>query len=137
MQTTNFFTSSKQMEVAKEMLKQLGKEGIKEVEDLAEFNKDIWKQVAENPKHPGGWMKNLDKGTNMNHAMVPQTLYLFEARRQKRLLEASKLMRYYKTVGCCVTVSNTVYKTIIKSFTDQWAKLKDQCYKELILCNLL
>eukprot|EP00957_Ditylum_brightwellii_P043238 3276630-Ditylum_brightwellii.AAC.1 len=58
MQTTNFFTSSKQMEVVKEALVQLGKEGIKEVEDLAEFNKDIWKQVAENLKRLGGWMKN-------------------------------------------------------------------------------
>eukprot|EP00957_Ditylum_brightwellii_P073680 5598712-Ditylum_brightwellii.AAC.1 len=35
-------------------------------------------------------------------------------------------MRYYEAVGCRVMVSNTVYKTIIKSFTDQWAGLKDQ-----------
>eukprot|EP00957_Ditylum_brightwellii_P023030 1738087-Ditylum_brightwellii.AAC.1 len=126
MQTTNFFTSSKQMEVSKEMLVQLGKEGIKEVEDLAEFNKDIWKQVAENLKHPGSWMKNTVKEANQNHATVPQTPYLFGARTQKRLLKASKLMRYYKMVGCRVTVSNTVYKTIIKSFTNQWANLKDQ-----------
>eukprot|EP00957_Ditylum_brightwellii_P117728 8981159-Ditylum_brightwellii.AAC.1 len=35
-------------------------------------------------------------------------------------------MRYYKTVGCCVAISNTVYETIIKPFTNQWAGLKDQ-----------
>eukprot|EP00957_Ditylum_brightwellii_P118227 9017221-Ditylum_brightwellii.AAC.1 len=35
-------------------------------------------------------------------------------------------MRYYKTVGHRVTVLNTVYETFIKSFTDQWASLKDQ-----------
>eukprot|EP00957_Ditylum_brightwellii_P037857 2863138-Ditylum_brightwellii.AAC.1 len=29
-------------------------------------------------------------------------------------------------VGCCVTVSNTVYETVIKSFTNQWASLKDR-----------
>eukprot|EP00957_Ditylum_brightwellii_P068323 5186836-Ditylum_brightwellii.AAC.1 len=68
-QTTNFFTSSKQMEVAKETLVQLGKEGIKEVEDLAEFSKDIWKQVAENLEHPEGWMKNPDREANQSHAM--------------------------------------------------------------------
>eukprot|EP00957_Ditylum_brightwellii_P011686 882817-Ditylum_brightwellii.AAC.1 len=28
-------------------------------------------------------------------------------------------------VGRCLTVSNTVYKTVILSFTDQWAGLKD------------
>eukprot|EP00957_Ditylum_brightwellii_P038612 2918932-Ditylum_brightwellii.AAC.1 len=44
---------------------------------------------------------------------------------QKRLLKASKLMRYYEMVGCRVTVLNTVYKTVIKSFTKQWAGLKD------------
>eukprot|EP00957_Ditylum_brightwellii_P206959 15350789-Ditylum_brightwellii.AAC.1 len=71
-------------------------------------------------------MKNPDKNTNNNHAMVPQTLYLFKAKTQKRLLEASKLMKYCKIVGCHVTISNTVYKTVIKSFTNQWTGLKDQ-----------
>eukprot|EP00957_Ditylum_brightwellii_P134450 10250222-Ditylum_brightwellii.AAC.1 len=63
-------------------------------------------------------MKNLDKDANKNCAIVPQTLYLFRAKMQKRLLDTSKLMRYYETVGCHVTVSNTVYKTFIKSFTN-------------------
>ena len=58
--TTFFFTSAKQMEVTKETLTQLGHKGIKKVEDLAEFSKDNWKQVAENLKCPGGRMKNLD-----------------------------------------------------------------------------
>eukprot|EP00957_Ditylum_brightwellii_P179619 13682379-Ditylum_brightwellii.AAC.1 len=35
-------------------------------------------------------------------------------------------MRCYKTVGCHVTALNTVYKTIIKSFTNQWVGLKDR-----------
>eukprot|EP00957_Ditylum_brightwellii_P113953 8687072-Ditylum_brightwellii.AAC.1 len=82
-QATNFFTSSKQMEVAKGTLVQLGKEGIKEVKDLAEFSKDIWKQVAENLKRLGGRMKNPDREVNQNHAMVSQTPYLFGAKMQK------------------------------------------------------
>eukprot|EP00957_Ditylum_brightwellii_P165572 12604880-Ditylum_brightwellii.AAC.1 len=77
-QTNTFFTSSSQMEVAKETLDQLEKEGVKELEDLAEFSKEIWKQVSENLKCPGGWVKNLDKKKdNSNPFMVPQTLYLF------------------------------------------------------------
>eukprot|EP00957_Ditylum_brightwellii_P024133 1819820-Ditylum_brightwellii.AAC.1 len=45
---------------------------------------------------------------------------------QKRLLAASNLMRYYEMVGYRVTVLNTVYKIVIKSFTNQWANLKVQ-----------
>eukprot|EP00957_Ditylum_brightwellii_P077998 5928777-Ditylum_brightwellii.AAC.1 len=43
-QTNTLFTSSRQMEVLKEMMVQLGQEGIKKVEDLAEFSKENWKQ---------------------------------------------------------------------------------------------
>eukprot|EP00957_Ditylum_brightwellii_P110372 8418320-Ditylum_brightwellii.AAC.1 len=114
------------MEIAKEMMAQLGKEGIKELEDLAEFSNEIWKQVAENLKRPGCQMKNPNRNPdNNNPATVPQTLYLFGARTQKRLIEASELIRYYETVGHHLTVSNTVYKTVIRSFTNQWASLKD------------
>eukprot|EP00957_Ditylum_brightwellii_P087033 6624950-Ditylum_brightwellii.AAC.1 len=80
------------MEVTKETLTQLGLEGIKKVEDLVEFIKDNWKQVAENLKCLGGWMKNPDKvHGNDNPSMIPQTPYLFGVRTQKRLQEASEL----------------------------------------------
>eukprot|EP00957_Ditylum_brightwellii_P148379 11296599-Ditylum_brightwellii.AAC.1 len=125
-QTNTIFISSRQMEVSKDMLVQLGKEGIKEVEDLAEFSKEIWKQVAENLKCLGGQMKNLEKKKdNNNPSTIPQTLYLFGVRTQKRLLKASELKRYYEMVGHRLTVLNTVYKTVIRSFTNQWASLKD------------
>eukprot|EP00957_Ditylum_brightwellii_P174612 13295111-Ditylum_brightwellii.AAC.1 len=44
---------------------------------------------------------------------------------KKRLLEASELTRYYITIGCCLTVLNTVYATVMRSFTNQLAGLKD------------
>eukprot|EP00957_Ditylum_brightwellii_P101848 7762412-Ditylum_brightwellii.AAC.1 len=78
------------------------------------------------PEAPRCQMKNPDKGVNKIHATVPQAPYLFGARMQKRLLKASELMRYYKMVSCHVTVSNTVYNAVIKSFTNQWAELRDQ-----------
>eukprot|EP00957_Ditylum_brightwellii_P178774 13617758-Ditylum_brightwellii.AAC.1 len=58
------------MEVMKETLTQLGLEGIKTLEDLTEFSKDNWKQVAENLKRLGGRMKNPDKvhGTTTLHS---------------------------------------------------------------------
>eukprot|EP00957_Ditylum_brightwellii_P097279 7408816-Ditylum_brightwellii.AAC.1 len=73
-QTNTFFTNSKQMEVSKETLSQLGLEGIKKVKDLAEFSKATWKQVVENLKRLGGWMKNPDKvQDNNNPSTIPQT----------------------------------------------------------------
>eukprot|EP00957_Ditylum_brightwellii_P174122 13257388-Ditylum_brightwellii.AAC.1 len=61
------------MEVSKETLVQLREEGIKEVEDPSEFSKEIWKQVAENLKCPGGWMRNLDKKKDdSNPSTIPQ-----------------------------------------------------------------
>eukprot|EP00957_Ditylum_brightwellii_P048435 3675702-Ditylum_brightwellii.AAC.1 len=95
------------MEIAKKTLEELRKEGIKETEDLAEFMKETWNQIADNLKHMGGQMKNPDKDANKNHGTVPQTLYLFRTKKQKRLLKASKLMKYYEMVGCHVTVLNT------------------------------
>eukprot|EP00957_Ditylum_brightwellii_P008535 647530-Ditylum_brightwellii.AAC.1 len=81
------------MEVMNKTLTQLGHKGIKIVEDLAEFSKDNWMQVAENLKRSGGRMKNLDKEHgNDNPPMIAQTPYPFGVRTQKRLLEASELM---------------------------------------------
>eukprot|EP00957_Ditylum_brightwellii_P062453 4740246-Ditylum_brightwellii.AAC.1 len=72
--TTFFFASSDQMEVMKETLTQLGHEGIKKVEDLVEFSKENWKQVVENLKCWGGWMKNPDKKPgNNNPSTIAQT----------------------------------------------------------------
>eukprot|EP00957_Ditylum_brightwellii_P197627 15056014-Ditylum_brightwellii.AAC.1 len=69
------------MEVSKETLAQLGLEGSKKVEDLVEFSKDNWKQVAEDLKHPGGRMKNPDKVQgNNNPSTIPQTPYPFGVR---------------------------------------------------------
>eukprot|EP00957_Ditylum_brightwellii_P180484 13748636-Ditylum_brightwellii.AAC.1 len=70
-------------------------------------------------------MKNLENDAEKT-STVPQTLYLFVTMTQKRLFKASKVMRYYKAVCYRIMVSNTVRKTIIKSFTNQWAGLKDQ-----------
>jgi len=84
-QTIFFFTNTKQMEVTKKTLTQFGLEGIKKVEDLVEFSKDNWKQVVENLKRPGGRMKNPDKvHGNENSSTIPQTLYPFGVRTQKR-----------------------------------------------------
>eukprot|EP00957_Ditylum_brightwellii_P168838 12851471-Ditylum_brightwellii.AAC.1 len=115
-----FFMSPTSIDVVKETLVELGQEGIIKAEDLAKFGRDTWKQVLDNLNCPGGWMNNLNKVTNKNLTMIPQTRYVSRAKIQKRLLKASKLMGFYETVGWKVMVANTVYKTVIKSFLDQW-----------------
>eukprot|EP00957_Ditylum_brightwellii_P200562 15289969-Ditylum_brightwellii.AAC.1 len=72
-------------------------------------------------------MKNPDKvHGNKNPFTIPQTPYPFGVRAQKRLQEVSELTRYYITVGRRLTVANTAYATVIWSFTNQWAGLKDR-----------
>eukprot|EP00957_Ditylum_brightwellii_P115272 8790120-Ditylum_brightwellii.AAC.1 len=112
-QTNTFFTSSRQMEVSKETLAQLGQEGFK--------------KVAKNLKRPGGWMKNPDKEKgDDNPSTIPQTPYPFRVRIQKRFQEALELTRYYSMAGHHLTVTNNVYKIVIWSFTNQWAGHKDR-----------
>eukprot|EP00957_Ditylum_brightwellii_P092688 7057508-Ditylum_brightwellii.AAC.1 len=83
------------------MLVQLGKEGCKE------------------PQALGCWMKNPDKKQDNNPPTIPQTMYLFRVRTQKRLLKESELTRYYETIGRRLTNLNNVCKTVMMSFTNQ------------------
>eukprot|EP00957_Ditylum_brightwellii_P165025 12564095-Ditylum_brightwellii.AAC.2 len=52
-ETTIFFVSPTLIHMVKETLVKLGKEGINKAEDLAKFDQEIWKQVADNLEHPG------------------------------------------------------------------------------------
>eukprot|EP00957_Ditylum_brightwellii_P129931 9910645-Ditylum_brightwellii.AAC.1 len=70
--TITFFTNAASMEVTKKTLTKLRKAGIVETENLEEFDKAMWKQVADNLKHSGGWIKNPDKNVDKN-STVPQT----------------------------------------------------------------
>jgi hypothetical protein len=53
-QTTAFFELPAQMAIAHDMRSQLQQEGIDNVVDLADFEKDTLKQVADNLRRPGG-----------------------------------------------------------------------------------
>eukprot|EP00957_Ditylum_brightwellii_P062692 4758046-Ditylum_brightwellii.AAC.1 len=64
-------------------------------------------------------MKNPEKNVNKDF-MVLQTPFVIWAKTQKRLLKASKLMRYYETVSWDLTASSVKYNPAIKFFTNQW-----------------
>eukprot|EP00957_Ditylum_brightwellii_P048311 3666689-Ditylum_brightwellii.AAC.2 len=78
-ETSTFFLNVSLMDVNLKTFTKLGKEGIVKVEDLGEFNKTMWKQVADNLQHPNGQTKNPDKGLDKG-STVPQSPVVFGAK---------------------------------------------------------
>jgi hypothetical protein len=106
-QSTAFFTDQDQMGIPAEMYAAMAGEGIVSVDDLADFDKDSVKQMAD----------NLRRG-QPNHA--------FGARSQKRLLVACDLVRFYQTINRDLTPANIRWNHVAKNFEEQWKALKDR-----------
>lgn len=100
-------------------------EGIDDPEDLADFDKDTLKQVAENLRKPGGRIPNPDPNAPAG-STIERPPYTFGAKSQKRLLEAGELFRFYKTIGRQLTPANVRYNPVIKDFTEQWKALEQR-----------
>jgi hypothetical protein len=108
-QTTAFFENADQMVIPNVTVLQLVAEGIDQVDDLAEFDKDTIYQIASNLCWPPA-------GAH----------YVFGAKSQKRLVAAAEIVRYYETVGQPLTAANRMWNTVIKRFEIQWKALKDK-----------
>ncbi len=96
-QTTLFFEDAAQMGIPHATVVQLVEEGIDEVQDLAESDRDNLTQVADNLRRPGGRIPNPDPAAPAR-ATITQPPFSFRAKAQKRLLAACDLFRYYVTV---------------------------------------
>eukprot|EP00957_Ditylum_brightwellii_P077056 5855479-Ditylum_brightwellii.AAC.1 len=105
-----FFIGAFGMAIPEATFEQLKHEGIKEVEDLAKFNKDILDQVVSNLRRP-------------STAPTGGTSYYFGAKSQMRLLAACNLVWFYKDIGREPRVSNMTWNPIIKNFKHQWEGL--------------
>ena len=99
-QTTQFFENPAQMAIPHDTVLELQNEGINDVDDLAEFDKDQLDQIAQNLRRPAGGA----------------AAFTFGAKSQKRLLAATKLVKYYDTVGCNLTAANLQWFPIMKNF---------------------
>eukprot|EP00957_Ditylum_brightwellii_P080797 6145964-Ditylum_brightwellii.AAC.1 len=89
-------------------------------------------------------MKNPDKGTDKN-SKVPQTPYTFRAKMQKRLLEASNLMRFYETVVegtdkskeadtvCSTKDYQGIARHVLDKYFKQLPSQEDWCYNNLFV----
>ena len=103
-QTTAFFENAGQMGLTPRMRNKLAEEGIISVNDLADFDKDIVIQVAENLRRPGGRVADPDPNANLG-VTIPTPPFIFGAKSQLRLNAATELVRYHDTVGRALTAT--------------------------------
>ena len=124
-QTTAFFEGPTQMGIPNATVIQLLAEGITNVDDLVDFDKDTLQKVADNLRRPGGRVPDPTPNAAPG-ASIPTPPFVFGAKSQKRLLSACDIVRYYETTGRALTATNIAWNTVIKNFAEQWKALKDR-----------
>ena len=121
-QTLAFFTNEDQMGIPADTVGQMEREGITNVDDLAEFDKDTLQQLADNLRRPAG--RVADPNPNAAEgATVPTPPFTFGVRSHKRLLVATNLIRYYQATGRDLTAGNIAWTHVMKNFEIQWKAL--------------
>jgi hypothetical protein len=101
---------------------QMQAEGISNVQDLADFDKEFLQHLADNLRRPGGRVPD----PNPNAAPVttiPTPSFVFGAKSQKRLLVATDLIKYFTATGRDYTATNLNGRM---NFEMQWKALKDK-----------
>ena len=121
--TASFFEQDQQMGLPHDTVVRLQAEGIVSINDLAEFDSEAWKQVADNFRKSGGMIPDPAAGAAPG-AMIPAPPIVFGAKSQKRLNVASDLVRYYDTVGREPTAGNMQWLQVMRNFEIQWKALK-------------
>lgn len=108
-QTTAFFVNAAQMAIPQETYDHLATEGIEQVTDLGEFDKQDIDQIAKN-------LRNQADGAALS----------FGAKSHKRMIVACEIVRYYETVGRPLTASNIAWTHVMRNFDIQWKALKEK-----------
>ena len=124
-QRTAFFEEAAQMGIPNVTVVQLTEEGIAGVDDLVEFDKDTIEQIAANLRRPAGKVPDPNPGAAVG-ATIPTPPFVFGAKSQQRLIQSTKLIRYYDTVGRTVTAANLQWTPVMKNFSEQWKALEDK-----------
>jgi hypothetical protein len=97
-QTAAFFQLEAQMGIPHPTVAQMQAEGITNVQDLADFDKESLQQMTDNLRRPGGRVPdpipNAAPGTT-----IPTPAFVFGAKSQKRLQVATDLIKYYDATG--------------------------------------
>ena len=122
-QINNFFTEDDQMGIPQATVDRMQQEGIDNVSDLAEFDKESLQLVTDNLRKPGGRIPDPDPNA-VPGATIPTPPFIFGAKSQKRLLVATDLVKYYQTTGRELTAANIRWFNVMKNFELQWKALK-------------
>ena len=124
-QTTAFFENADQMGIPNATVVQIQQEGIDNVDDLVDFDKDTIEQIAANLRRPAGRIPDPNPTAAVG-ATVPTPPFVLGAKSQQRLISASKLIRYYETVGRNATAGNLQWTPVMKNFSEQWKAMEDK-----------
>ncbi len=124
-QTTAFFENNNQMGIPHDTVVQMGHEGITEVSDLAEFDKDSLQLLADNLRRPGGRVPDPNPGAPAG-STIPTPAFVFGVKSHRRLLVATDLVKFYDTVGRALTPANIQWNSVMKNFEIQWKALKEK-----------
>ena len=111
-QVQAFYENADQMAVPHVTVVHLVNEGLNDVDDLAEFQKDDIEQIA----------ANLQR----TPVVQGQAHLILGAKSVKRLIVACELVRYYDTIGRAISPGNIQWSTVMKNFEIQWKALKDK-----------
>lgn len=109
-------------------VQQLVHEGIQTVDDLVNFDEDSLKQVAENLRRPPGRIPDPtigQAGGAAAGAMIQAPPFPFSAKSQSRLLVATDLLKFYRTIGFVITPGSMQWNPVMQNFSEQWKAIKD------------
>jgi hypothetical protein len=126
-QNTAFFEGPNQMAMNHDTLQRLAIEGIASIDDLVDFDEDSLKQVAYNLSRPSGRIPDPtigQPGGAAPGATVPTPPFVFGAKTQARLIVATDLLKYYRTVGRETTAGNMRWEHVMRNFGEQWKAIK-------------
>lgn len=128
-QTRAFFEDNDQMAMERDTVAQLMQEGIQTVVDLIDFDEASLKQIAENLRRPAGRIPDPtigNPGGAVAGSTIPCPPFVFGAKSQNRLLVATELLKFYKTIGRDTTVTNLKWNHVMRNFGEQWKAIKDK-----------
>jgi hypothetical protein len=124
-QRTLFFEEDAQMGIPNRTVIQLQTEGLNGIKDLVEFDKETIKGMASNLRRPARRIADPNPGA-AEGSTIPTPPFAFGAKSQQRLIHATKLLRFYDTVGRAVTAANLQWTPVMKNFSEQWKSFENK-----------
>ena len=124
-QTTAFYEDQAQMNISAETRAQLQLEGLETIDDLLEFDKTSIKGIVDNLRSPGGRIPNPDVNPP-DGSTIRRPPFQIGAKSIMRLEGATKIVRYYETVGRELTATNMKWQNTIKIFVQHYKALEDK-----------